>query len=189
MKKAFSLFVAITFLGSSLSLPAFAAIKAGAKCTTKGQIKSSQGKKYTCVKSGIRFIWSESRVQKPIIDDTPLLSPLSVAVKIDVFKTRQNEYSWVPSPGVISKKIIDCNLRGKYLYGKVAFTSDLSTANFKVFNSYSSSQSDLEVVFVSEGNANSCGKWQIVDAWGNPDLQLALVADLQTADFVFYTGY
>jgi hypothetical protein len=189
MKRCLALVVSISFIGAALTNPAYGAVKAGAACTKTGSTSVASGKKYTCVKSGKRFIWSESRVQKPIIDDTPLLSPLSVAVKIDVFKARQNEYSWVPSPGVISKKIIDCNLRGKYLYGKVAFTSDLSTANFKVFNSYSSSQSDLGVVFVSEGNANSCGKWQIVDAWGNPDLQLALVADLQTADFVFYTGY
>ena len=189
MKKAFALLVVVTLLGTSFSLTAYGAIKAGAKCVTKGQIKSGQGVKYTCVKSGKRLIWAESKVQSPKIDDTPLLSPLYAALKIDVFKTRQNEYSWVPIPGVISKRIVDCNLRGKYLYGKVAFTSDLKAANFKVFNSYSSSQSDLGVVFVSEGNANSCGKWQIVDSWNNPDLQLALVSEPQTADFIFYTGY
>lgn len=189
MKKAFAVLVIITFLGSSLSLPAFAAVKPGAKCASKGQIKSGQGKKYTCIKSGKRLVWAESKVLSPTTDETPLLSPLYAAVKIDVFKTKQNEYSWVPSPGVISKRIVNCNLRGKYLYGKVAFTTDLSTANFKVFYSYSSSQSDLGVVFVSEGNANSCGRWQIVDSWNNPDLQLALVAEPQTADFVFYTGY
>lgn len=38
-------------------LPAHAAIKAGAKCTVKGQIKTSNGKTFTCTKSGKKMVW------------------------------------------------------------------------------------------------------------------------------------
>ena len=96
MKKAFSLFVAITFLGSSLSLPAFAAVKAGAKCPTKGQVKTSQGKKFTCIKSGKNLVWNKGTLvpaTKP--SPTAVSSPspsattdgASGAVKVDYAKT------------------------------------------------------------------------------------------------------
>jgi hypothetical protein len=59
MKKNLVLVIAITFLGASLTLPASAAVKAGGKCTTKGQVKISQGKKFTCVKSGNNLLWNK----------------------------------------------------------------------------------------------------------------------------------
>jgi hypothetical protein len=59
MKKTFVLLISLTLLGSSLSLPAFAAVKAGAKCTTIGQMKTSQGKKFTCIKSGKKLTWNK----------------------------------------------------------------------------------------------------------------------------------
>lgn len=58
MKKTLAALIAIAFLGSSLSIPAFAAVKAGAKCTSKGQIKTSLGKKYTCVSKSKKLVWS-----------------------------------------------------------------------------------------------------------------------------------
>jgi len=82
MKKTFALLVSLTLLGSSLSLPAFAAVKAGAKCTTVGQAKTSQGKKFTCVKSGKKLVWSQvvsnaksNTIPKALPSESPSSSP------------------------------------------------------------------------------------------------------------------
>ena len=56
--------MALTFVISSFSIPAYAAVKAGAKCSTKGETKTSQGKKFTCVKSGKTLVWSKGVVVK-----------------------------------------------------------------------------------------------------------------------------
>jgi hypothetical protein len=58
-KKSLALVIALAVTGSSLTIPAFAAIKAGSTCTAKGQIKTSQGKKFTCIKSGTKLIWNK----------------------------------------------------------------------------------------------------------------------------------
>ena len=56
--------MALAFVISSFSIPAYAAVKAGAKCSTKGEIKTSQGKKFTCVKSGKTLVWNKGIVVK-----------------------------------------------------------------------------------------------------------------------------
>jgi hypothetical protein len=58
-KKPLGILIALAFIGSSLSIPAFAAVKAGATCKTKGQVKTDSGFKYTCTKSGKKFVWSK----------------------------------------------------------------------------------------------------------------------------------
>ena len=57
MKKTIAVLVAITFLGSSLSLPALAAVKAGAKCKVVGQIKVKKNKEFTCIAKGKKLVW------------------------------------------------------------------------------------------------------------------------------------
>jgi hypothetical protein len=59
MKKILILALSIAFLGSSLSQSAFAAVKAGAKCTTLGQQKVAQSKKFTCVSKSKKLVWSK----------------------------------------------------------------------------------------------------------------------------------
>jgi hypothetical protein len=58
-KKSLAILIALAFIGSSLSTPAFAAVKAGATCKTKGQIKTVSGLKYTCIKSGNKLAWNK----------------------------------------------------------------------------------------------------------------------------------
>lgn len=58
-KKSLAFAIALAITGTSLAIPAFAAIKAGSKCTTKGQIKTSQDKKFTCIKSGKTLVWNK----------------------------------------------------------------------------------------------------------------------------------
>lgn len=58
-KRSLAFAIALAITGTSLTVPAFAAIKAGSKCTTKGQIKTSQGKKFTCIKSGKTLVWNK----------------------------------------------------------------------------------------------------------------------------------
>lgn len=97
MKRAFALLVTLSLLCSSLSLPAFAAVKAGAKCTTKGQIKTSQGKKYTCVKSGKKLIWNtgssfatvdNSKIENGRIPEVSSPVTESPEIPVEVTKTR-----------------------------------------------------------------------------------------------------
>ena len=64
MKKPLALLMALAFVISSFSIPAYAAVKAGAKCSTKGETKTSQGKKFTCVKSGKTLVWNKGVVVK-----------------------------------------------------------------------------------------------------------------------------
>jgi hypothetical protein len=78
-KKSLAFVIALAITGTSLTIPAFAAIKAGSKCTTQGQIKTSQGKKFTCIKSGKTLVWNKgvvvskgtTQVGKPTPTPTP----------------------------------------------------------------------------------------------------------------------
>jgi hypothetical protein len=60
-------------------MPAFAAIKTGSACTTKGQIKTSQGKKFTCIKSGKKLVWNKgvATTSTPTPTPTPTPAPTS----------------------------------------------------------------------------------------------------------------
>ena len=60
MKKLFAILVACLLLVGVA--PASAAIKAGGKCVVAGQKRTSGDKRYTCVKSGKKLIWSNGRV-------------------------------------------------------------------------------------------------------------------------------
>jgi hypothetical protein len=79
MKKPLASLIALTFVISSFSIPAYAAVKAGAKCATKGEIKTSQGKKFTCVKSGKTLVWNKGVVVKTsggvVTPPAPTLTP------------------------------------------------------------------------------------------------------------------
>ena len=78
MRKSLVLFAAIALLGVSISSPASAAIKAGAKCAIKGQTKTSQGKKFTCVQSGKKLSWDKgATVSKSVANPSPSPSPTS----------------------------------------------------------------------------------------------------------------
>ena len=57
MKKNLVLLIALAFMGSSLSIPAFAAVKSGAVCKNQGQVKTVSGYKYTCKKTGNKLVW------------------------------------------------------------------------------------------------------------------------------------
>ena len=190
MKKLLAFLFTLVLLGLSSTVPALGAVKEGSKCTKVGKTQKVLGKKFVCTQSGKNAIWKKSGKSAPQDSaEEILLSPLYTALKIDVLKTRQNDFSFVPTPGANSTKTTGCTLKGKSLFGKVAFTTDLNKATFKVFNTFRSSQSDLNVVFVSSGEARSCGLWQLVNSWDNPDIYLALVSDVKYSDFSFYNGY
>ena len=57
-----------------MSTPAVAAIKAGAFCSTKGQVKTSSGFKYTCIKSGKKLIWNKGVL---IVKSAPKVTDLT----------------------------------------------------------------------------------------------------------------
>ena len=57
MRRHLTLLLSLIFLCSLLTSPAQAAIKQGSKCTTEGQVKNSQGKKFVCTKLGKKLVW------------------------------------------------------------------------------------------------------------------------------------
>lgn len=85
------LFVATTILGTLVALPASAAVKAGSKCATIGQIANFQGKKLTCVKAGKKIIWQQSTAKaKNVPLPKPSNSPKNYQPKVgDCF-----DYAW-----------------------------------------------------------------------------------------------
>lgn len=72
MKKQVGSLIAITLIATSLSIPANAAVKAGLTCKSKGLVSNYQGKKYTCIKSGKKFVWDKGvLILKPVVQATP----------------------------------------------------------------------------------------------------------------------
>lgn len=87
MKKNLVLLIALAFMGSSLSIPAFAAVKSGAICKNQGQVKTVSGYKYTCKKTGNKLVWIKgvkvsAKVTKPSVS-TPTPSPTLAGNIID----------------------------------------------------------------------------------------------------------
>lgn len=84
MKKTFAFLIAVSFIGSSLSMPAFAAVKAGAACSKAGRTSIASGKTFTCVKNGKKLTWNKGvAVAKPAssspasaVSPTPQVEPL-----------------------------------------------------------------------------------------------------------------
>ncbi len=66
MKRTLAILVTTVLLGSSISLPAQAAMKAGTSCKKLGQTSISSGKKYTCIKSGKKLIWNKGVITKSL---------------------------------------------------------------------------------------------------------------------------
>ena len=72
MKKTLVLVVSIAFAGTSLTIPAVGAVKAGASCTKAGATSTAAGKKFTCVKSGKKLSWNKGvAITKPTPSPTP----------------------------------------------------------------------------------------------------------------------
>jgi hypothetical protein len=84
MKKTAALFFAATFFTCSISTPANGAVMSGSKCSIKGQIKISQGKKFTCIKSGKKLIWNRgAAISKPISEASSSIAPKEEIQVID----------------------------------------------------------------------------------------------------------
>ena len=64
--------IAITAVALLFPEPAGAAVKAGQVCKKANQSATSNGKKFTCVKSGKKLIWRASAVPQPA--STPMAS-------------------------------------------------------------------------------------------------------------------
>lgn len=66
VRKPLTLLIASFTLVSNFSLTADAAVKAGANCVKVGLTSTTAGKKFTCVKSGKKFVWNKGvPVAKP----------------------------------------------------------------------------------------------------------------------------
>jgi len=80
MKRKFPLVVVLLVFTNLLTIPSTsAAIKAGATCKIKGQIKTVSGFKYTCIKSGKKIVWSKGEKVIPTPAPTATSAPVVAA--------------------------------------------------------------------------------------------------------------
>lgn len=80
-------------------VPAAAAVKTGAPCTKKGQIKILSGKRYLCQLSGKKLIWSKGTlVASPT--PNPSITPASILTKPPIDMTDINDHADVFSTGL-----------------------------------------------------------------------------------------
>jgi hypothetical protein len=90
MKRTLAFLIVISIFGTSLSMPAFAAVKAGASCPKVGKTSVASGKTFTCVKAGKKLVWNKgAAVAKPAAAPTPATSatPEPTAVKTPAMPT------------------------------------------------------------------------------------------------------
>ena len=77
MRKRFAVLLTVILALVSFESIATAAVRPGAKCSKQGQMSTTAGKKYTCVKSGSKLIWNKGisvkAAAKP--DLIPILKP------------------------------------------------------------------------------------------------------------------
>ena len=72
MRKRVLVLLAVTLVMASLEPVATAAVKPGATCKKVGQISTTAGIKYTCIKSGKKLVWNKGvAVKKPTPTPTP----------------------------------------------------------------------------------------------------------------------
>jgi hypothetical protein len=104
MKKMLSMVLTLVFLGTSLSLPAFGAVKAGSPCPKAGKISATATKTFTCIKSGKKFVWNKGvTIAKPVAvtpTPTPTATPEPVAAKVPAaptsFADLEENYQGIP---------------------------------------------------------------------------------------------
>lgn len=109
MKRTLAILIATVYLGSSMSLPALAAVKPGTSCKKLGQTSVTSGKKYICIKSGMKLVWDKGVVVKkprPISTLTPTpstsLTPNPSPVALDT-----KWYPWsfrINNIGILERK-------------------------------------------------------------------------------------
>ncbi len=140
MKKSGVLLLVMIFVAGSISSPAYSAVLAGGKCTTKGQIKISQGKKFTCIKSGKKFIWDRGVVvSKPISAATPSPTPKE---EIEVVDSKW--YAWnfrFNKEGTLERKQGGSNVWTSAPTRKGQVVSSVRSKAFAEINKYQSANS------------------------------------------------
>jgi len=92
MKKVLATAITAAFLLSTFTLPATAAVKAGATCSKAGITNTSAGKKFTCVKSGKKLVWNQG-----IVVTTPNSQKSSQTLSVPV----------IPDPTLSAKTIFE----------------------------------------------------------------------------------
>lgn len=76
MRKIAAVFIAVASIVVFETVPAVSASIAGTVCTTKGQIRTIQDKKHTCIKSGKSLVWDKGiRITKPAAEPLATHSP------------------------------------------------------------------------------------------------------------------
>jgi hypothetical protein len=76
-KKSFGILIALAFLGSSISAPSFAAVKAGGACKKAGATSVALSKTYTCIKSGNKLVWNKG------VSKSTSTVPTNIPISID----------------------------------------------------------------------------------------------------------
>jgi hypothetical protein len=127
MKKALGVLIAAVLVISPLS--AFAAVKAGDACKKSGSTATANGKKFTCIKNGKKFVWNKGVAvakPKPVGTVAPEATPTPIAPPTPVATAtptptptppkdlnrgylRSNQFMYRISNGVLERRIYESN--------------------------------------------------------------------------------
>lgn len=133
MKKTLALVGSIVFAGTSLTIPALGAVKAGASCAKAGATSTAAGKKFTCVKSGKKLVWNKGvTVSAPVSQPTPSQSQPVTPSPSPVPQVKREE---TPRVERFEAVAID-NLSAKSVFGRSRQEVNDAIAKSSYVNSY-----------------------------------------------------
>lgn len=145
MKKVLSALVAIALF--LFPLNALAAVKAGDTCKKAGSTATANGKKYTCIKSGTKFVWNKGvAVIKPVPTPTPTTSSTpvptntpSIAPKPTFTPKKPNQLFWKFKvvEGVLYRYI---EATGEWVTTDSRVESEFDSVRVKAWNEIKSSE-------------------------------------------------
>ena len=149
-KKPLAFLIALAFIGSSLSTPAFAAVKAGAKCKIVGQTKVKKGKEFICIAKGKKLVWSKGLkvVVKatPTPSSTPTPTPTVVNLTFDNLYENRADISYS-----VWKKTSDLIKESSTKAGQISIFTGPNTKTY--FDDYSYAISQVSKMFPNKPEA------------------------------------
>jgi len=118
MKKTLALVFSVALFTSLINTSAIGAVKAGATCQKAGSTVTQAGKKFTCIKSGKKFVWNKGvKVVSPVPSASPTAAPApavttpAVATPTPTESKPATAQAGYPAPSVPSSTVELCKVK------------------------------------------------------------------------------
>jgi len=143
-RKLIPLIICLALVTTLFASPAFAAIKAGAKCPKVGITTVVSGKAFTCNKSGKKLVWSKGVVSKPIPE--PIFGSPEQALAYEKMKSEMVpqpvkelfRFHYSPSAVKSFKELLESDLNYSMKYWTSVYD------NKALFNVFYGTEKDLD---------------------------------------------